>query len=404
MTERKHMEQNRIENAINKSKRYIDSLTIDSKVNRPKDIVSSPEKFFTWDNEKRNYLQFGLLFDWSYYTGVVMEGLYDIYEADKTAGGKYLDYIEEYFDSLLGKDENGNWQLVFERAGYVDCHGADCYKTAALLCRMAGMKESYRAVAEMLYKHLTDTDYINSLGCNIPSEYTGKEFGHNYWHCWKKPPKYKIWLDGIYMLQPFIAHQAALLGDEAQLSLVNERLDWVADTLLAPCGMYYHAANSKEDVCGFFWLRAMGWYGMAMVDVMEVLPEKYIEGRKRALKLFADGMLKYVHENGLWANLADREVTETNRLETSGTAMMCYTLLKGVRNGWLDASYREAGIRAFVAMAEEKLDENGLHDIYLRASASNTNNYEKEEFYMTDEGKGSGPFIMAYSEMLYLQA
>ena len=115
-----------------------------------------------------------------------------------------------------------------------------------------------------------------------------------------------------------------------------------------------------------------------------------------------DGALKYQSETGLWANLADQPATETNRLETSGTAMMAYIILKGIRKGWLDSSYLEAGLKAFVGLTEEKLDENGLRDIYMKAAASGENNYELPEFYCTDEGKGSGPFIMAYSEMLYL--
>ncbi len=398
------MDRQRVENAIAKAGKYVDNLTIDSKINRPAEVVVEQGRFFSWDNEKRTPVKHKLLYNWSYYTGVIMEGLYNIYEADKSSGKKYLDYIKEYFDLLIEQDSEGSYRLNFERAGYIDSHGADCYKTAALLCRMSEEKISYRKVSELLYKHLTDETYINSNGNNAPTDFMESELGYNYWHTWNKPPMYKVWLDGIYMLQPFLAHQAAFLGDKKQLEIINERLDWVAETLLAPNGMYYHAGNSKEDVCEFFWTRAMGWYGMAMVDVMEVLPEEYMESRKKALKVFVDGMLKYQHECGLWANLADMPVTETNRLETSGTSMICYTILKGVRNGWLDDSYKEAAINAFVGMTEQKLDETGLHDIYLRASANGTNNYESVKFYMTDEGKGSGPFIMAYSEMLYLMA
>ena len=205
------------------------------------------------------------------------------------------------------------------------------------------------------------------------------------------------------MLQPFIANYAARTADTAQLALVQERLDWVAEKLLAPNGLYYHAANSADDVCRFHWTRAIGWYGMAMVDAMEAMPDEYMEERKAALKTFVDGMLKYQDKSGLWANLADQKVTATNRLEVSGTSMMVYTILKGVRNGWLDESYREAAVKAFVGMAEFKLDEQGLHDIYFKASASGTNNYEKISDYLTDEGKGSGPFILAYSEMLRIE-
>lgn len=400
------MTQERIREALEKTKNYVDGLTIHSKVNVPAEIVADELKFFTWDNEKRTPSgnDKPYLFDWSYYNGVVMEGLFDIYEADPENNGEYLDYVKEYLDAMIVTDETGHKSLNRRLAGYVDYHGADCYKTAALLIRVATLtgNQDYLQICADLHRDLTDTSYINTSGHNVPKEYMEEALGHNYWHCWagNKAPMFKVWLDGIYMLQPFISHYAAYIKDEKQLALIQERLDWVAKTLLAPNGMYYHAANSAEDVCAFHWTRAMGWYGMAMVDVMEVLPESYMEARKAALKTFVDGMLKYQDESGLWANVADWKVTETNRLEVSGTSMIVYTILKGVRNGWLDASYKEAALKGFLAMVETKMDEKGLHDIYLKASANNTNNYEDTEYYLTDEGKGAGPFIMAYSEVL----
>lgn len=400
------MTQERIREALEKTKNYVDELTIHSKVNVPAEVVADELKFFTWDNEKRTPSgnDKPYLFDWSYYNGVVMEGLFDIYEADPENNGEYLDYVKEYLDAMIVTDETGHKSLNRRLAGYVDYHGADCYKTAALLIRVATLtgNQDYLQICADLYRDLTDTSYINTSGHNVPKEYTEEALGHNYWHCWagNKAPMFKVWLDGIYMLQPFISHYAAYIKDEKQLALIQERLDWVAKTLLAPNGMYYHAANSAEDVCAFHWTRAMGWYGMAMVDVMEVLPESYMEARKAALKTFVDGMLKYQDESGLWANVADWKITETNRLEVSGTSMIVYTILKGVRNGWLDASYKEAALKGFLAMVETKMDEKGLHDIYLKASANNTNNYEDTEYYLTDEGKGAGPFIMAYSEVL----
>ncbi len=368
----------------------------------PGEVVSDEGLFFTWDNEKRHPAEKPYLFDWSYYNGVVMEGLFDIYESNPEKNAAYLDYVKEYLDAMIETGEDGG-KTLNSKAGYVNYHGADCYKTAALLMRVAAEEDNgdYMQVCGNLYRDLTDTTYANEKGHIVPVEYTEEALGGNYWHSWEdnKAPAYKVWLDGIYMLQPFIAHYAAQTGDAAQLALVNGRLSWVADTMLAPGGMYYHGANSAEDICAYHWTRAMGWYGMAMVDCMEVLPEEYLEERKEALKIFVDGVLKYQDESGLWANLADRDVTETNRLEVSGTSMMVYTILKGVRNGWLDKSYQDAAVKAFVAMAETKLDAEGLHDIYFKATANNTNNYEDVQFYLTDEGKGSGPFIMAYAEM-----
>lgn len=398
------MTQERMEQAIRKAEVYIKSLTVDSTVNLPGEIVADEKKYFSWDNEKRTPGDKPYLYDWSYYNGVVMEGLYDIYETDPEANSEYLEYVKEYLDAMIVSDEKGHKYLSPNLAGYVDCHGADCYKTAALLARVgiSEQKEDYLQICADLYRDLTDTSYTNTTGHIVPVEYTEEGLGYNYWHGWAedKAPKYKVWLDGIYMLQPFISRYAAETGDTEKLALVQKRLDWVRETMLAPDGMYWHAANSADDLCKYHWTRAMGWYGMAMVDVMEVMPEEYLEDRKEALKVFVDGVLKYQDESGLWANVADWEITDTNRLEVSGTSMMVYTILKGVRNGWLDESYKEAAVKAFVAMTELKLDEEGLHDIYFKATADNTDNYQDPEFYLTDEGKGSGPFIMAYSEML----
>lgn len=393
-----------IQASILKAKNYVDALTIRSTHNVPKEIVSDEHKFFSWDNEKRTPSVKPYLFDWSYYNGVVMEGLYDTYEARPDEGAEYKNYVLEYLNAMLVTDENGVHHLNRSLAGYVDHHGADCYKTAALVMKAFDENPAYAEVMAELYRDLTDPKHVNSKGDIVVEKYTEDALGNNYWHCWAggQPPKYKVWLDGIYMLQPFLAHYAAKIGDTKQLAIINERLNWVADVMLAPNGMYYHACNSREDVCAYHWTRAMGWYAMAMVDVMEVLPECYIEERKAALKLFADGMLKYQDESGLWANLADQPVTVTNRLEVSGTAMMIYMLLKGVRKSWLNESYREPAIKAFNAIVNTKLHDNILEDIYLKASANNTNNYEIPEYYLPDEGKGSGPFIMAYSEMLYL--
>ena len=398
--------QQKTASALEKVKSYVDGLTICSDRNIPSEIVADTKKFFSWDNEKRTPGEKPYLFDWSYYNGVVMEGVFDIYEADPEKGQAYLEYVQEYLDAMIVTDEKGEPSLNRELAGYVDYHGADCYKTAALLLRVGIRTKNvrYLKICAGLYRDLTAASYVNTSGHIVPEEYTEEALGCNYWHCWadNNAPKYKVWLDGIYMLQPFIAHYAQYVGDTEQLTLVQKRLDWVAEKLLAPNGMYYHAGNSAEDVCDFHWTRAMGWYGMAMVDVMETLPEEALPKRCAALRLFVDGMLKYQHASGLWANLADREVTPTNRLEVSGTSMLVYTILKGIRKGWLAASYREAAVRAFVAMAESKLDGDGLHDIYLKATANGTNNYEIASDYLTDEGKGSGPFLMAYAEMLQL--
>lgn len=398
------MDRTRIDAVMAKARAYMDSLTVDSAVNVPEAVVRDENSFFTWDNEHRTPARDPYLFDWSYYTGVVMEGLYDVAMADPGNGGRYMDYVRRYIDALIVTGEDGRPHISRNLGGYVDYHGADCYKTAALLVRMAGVDARAREICRELYEDLTDPAHVNSAGHIVATEHTDPALGGNYWHTWAKlkPPRYAVWLDGIYMLQPFIAHFAALTGDTAQLDLVNKRLDWVASELSAPNGLYFHAGNSAQDACQWFWTRSMGWYGMAMADLIDVTPEKYVPARREALKKFVDGLLKFQRPDGLWTNITDFPASETNRPETSGTAMLSYTILKAVRLGWLDQSCIEPAVRAFVNLTEQKLVGGHLKDIYLKASANGSNNYEKPEYYLPDEGKGAGPYIMAYSEMLYL--
>ena len=325
---------------------------------------------------------------WDYCHGLELQAMLDVY--DTYGDKKIFDYALAYADTMIHNDGSIETYKLHE-------YNIDRLNSGKFLFRIYEQTkdEKYKKAIDLLRSQL-DTHPRNEDG--------------GFWH--KKVYPNQMWLDGIYMGAPFYA-EYAFRNNRVQdyQDIVNQFITVARHTYDPKNGLYRHACDVSrkerwaDPVTGqsqHSWGRAMGWYAMAMVDVMEVLPECYIEERKAALKLFADGMLKYQDESGLWANLADQPVTETNRLEVSGTAMMIYMLLKGVRKSWLNESYREPAIKAFNAIVNTKLHDNILEDIYLKASANNTNNYEIPEYYLPDEGKGSGPFIMAYSEMLYL--
>ncbi len=393
-----------IQEAMERAKFYVDDLTVDSPVNDPVKVVTNENQFFSWDNEHRSPDTKPYLFNWSYYNGVIMEGLYYIYQ--KTGNKRYLDYATSYIKSMLVTDADGHVSLNPRTAGYVDHHGLDCYKTASLVTLLAENDPQCAQLAADLYRDLTDTNHINSKGNCVAVDFAEASLGGNYWHSWASgnPPKYKVWLDGLYMAQPFLARYAARIGDRAQQEKITRRLLWVAKNMLSPEGLLYHGANSAEDFCPYHWLRSIGWYAMAIVDVLEYLPKDLADQLAPVVRTVADGMLRFQDaESGMWANLVNKPVTDTNRLETSGTVMIIYMLLKGVRLGVLPESYKIAAEKAFTGTVERELDGTHLHDIYLMASANNTNNYEIPDYYKTDEGKGAGPFIMAYSEMIRRQ-
>jgi unsaturated rhamnogalacturonyl hydrolase len=381
---------------VRHSRAYIDALTVDSTVNVPYSVVTDAASFFSWDNEKRSAANGkAYLYEWSYYNGVVFEGLQYVYEA--TCDRTYQGYVQEYLDAMITDG------ALNETAGYVTHHGLDCYKTASTLLNFVDFRRDdhensdYYRVASTLYSDLVSTNSV----------YTEASIGGNYWHSWINgaSPLYKVWLDGLYMAQPFLAEYAHHTRDVAQLDAIASRFTWIAANMVsATTGLYYHAANSSTDYCDFHWLRAIGWYAMAQADVLV-----YLHGPQRRFvqanfRTFVDAMLAYQDPTtGMWSNLVDRPVTETNRLETSGTAMLAYSILKAIRTGRLtdtNGRYRTAALKAFSGIVENKLIDGRLTDIYFKASANGTNNYEVAANYYTDEGKGVGPFIMAYSEVL----
>lgn len=373
------------------AKAYIDALTIDSTVNVPTTVVENTALFFSWDNEKRAAPAKPYLYEWSYYNGVVFEGTRYVYEATGTAA--YNNYTNAYLDAMVTDGALNSY------AGYVSYHGLDCYKTASLLRDFNNSE--YDQVAATLYNDLTVTN----------AQYAPSSLGYNYWHSWISgaAPTYKVWLDGIYMGQPFMAEYAAQIGDTAQLDKVATRLDWVHDNLRnSSTGLYYHAANSSTSYVNYHWLRAIGWYAMAQVDVMPYLSGANLTLTTANFKDFVDGMLPYQDATtGMWRNLVNVAQSDGNRYETSGTAMMAYAILKAVRNGWLadpSGTYTAAALTAFEGIVNNKLVDGNLIDIYFKASATGSNNYTTASYYYSNEGKGVGPFIMAYAEAVRLSA
>jgi unsaturated rhamnogalacturonyl hydrolase len=215
------------------------------------------------------------------------------------------------------------------------------------------------------------------------------------------------------MGQPFLAEYADHAGDSAQLDKVAARLDWVHDNMRSSTtGLFYHGANSSTDHVNFHWLRAIGWYAMAQVNVMPHMSGGNLTTLEGDFKDFVDGMLPYQDAaTGMWKNLVDQAYSASgsniNRYETSGTAMMSYAILRAVRNGWLedvDGTYTDAAIKAFEGIVNNKLVGGELIDTYFKGSASGSDNYHTASYYYADEGKGVGPFIMAYAEALQVEA
>ncbi len=378
-----------LEKALAEAKAYIDALTINNSSNDPYTVVKNFGTHFTWDNEKRENGK-SYLFDWSYYNGVVFEGLEYVYEV--TGETVYKDYVIEYLSSMINTD--GSWatcsnNINKECAGYDATHGADCYKTASLLLDAYAMTDDsrYLTMAATLYADLT----------TAASNYSLANAGNNWRHTWASDPSPDLWLDGLYMILPFRAEYAKHINDTDELTEIVSRLQWVSDNMYnEQNGLFYHAADSASSNSGTHWLRSIGWYAAAIVDVMDSMSGDNLETMKKQLVKLVDGMKACQNaSNGMWLNNMAASQSSTNPYETSGTALVCYAVMKAVNNGWLDASYADMALLAFQGICNEKLDGTTLKDICFKGTPGDSNS----TFY-DNEGKGVGPFIMFYAEVL----
>jgi unsaturated rhamnogalacturonyl hydrolase len=236
-----------------------------------------------------------------------------------------------------------------------------------------------------------------------------------------------MWLDGLYMAEPFHAHYAkGYVKDIAKSEKIFDdivlQFDLIQNhNLDTKTGLLYHGwdeskeqkwANKETGNSPHFWSRAMGWYGMAIVDVLDYLPENH-PGKLRLisyLNKYAEALTKYQDKSGLWYQVLDQDSRAGNYLEASGTAMFTYTFAKGVHKGYLPEKYLDIAKKAYDGMIENliSVEENGIVNLNKVCGVAGLGgnpyrdgsfDYYVNEIIRSNDPKGTGPFIMASIEL-----
>lgn len=351
-----------------------------------------------WNIEKAKS---GKASGWNYIDGCMILALLETYNT--TGEKKYLDFADAFINHRVAEDGTITGYSVEE----YNIDNVNAGKTLFQLYDITG-KEKYRKAIDLIYSQVQSQ----------PRTAEG-----NFWH--KKIYPNQVWLDGMYMGQPFYMEYETKFNDRKNYSDIFSQFANVVKYMRDPeTGLYYHGYDASKEVfwcdkeTGLsknFWLRALGWYAMALLDTLNKTNpegfEKEYEELKTVFKDFIDSMLKYQDESGMWYQLPALGGKEPNYLETSGSAIFAFAILRGVRLGFLPESYREAGVKAFSGICERYLKtENGeLHmgGICLVAGLGPATNLRRDgsfEYYMSepivnDDAKGVGPFLLAYTEM-----
>ena len=246
----------------------------------------------------------------------------------------------------------------------------------------------------------------------------------SFWH--KNIYPWQVWLDGLYMAQPFYMQYETRYNQMKGCRDSFEQFARAEKHLRDPItGLYYHGYDESrqmywaDPVTGCspnFWLRAIGWLTVALVDTLEVMDEQlYYEYRtlQAMLRNLADALLPWQAPDGMFYQVVDQGSAEGNYLETSGTALVAYGLLKAVRLGYLPDKYRPFARKAFFGTTGRYLTrgQDGrlrLGGICLVAGLGGPQHrdgslaYYFSEPVVENEAKGVAPLLLAYTELLRL--
>ena len=335
---------------------------------------------------------------WRYDQGVILKGIEGIW--NKTGEGKWFQYIQKSMDYYVQED------------GTIKGYKPDEYnidhlnngRLVLLLYQVTG-KEKYRKAAQLLRSQLTTHPRTSEGG---------------FWH--KKIYPSQMWLDGLYMGQPFYAEYAKLFGDAAAFNDITRQFVVMEKHARDPkTGLLYHGwdesreqkwADKKTGLSPHIWGRALGWYGMAMVDALDHFPQNH-PGRDSIIKIlnrFAKAITSVQDEKtGLWFDVPNLPKEPKNYVEASASSMLVYALAKGVRNGYLSANYLSNAKRGYQGILKTfiKLEkgQTNLHGT-VAVSGLGGNPYRDGSFayYMSEpvivnDPKGIGAFINAANEM-----
>ena len=336
---------------------------------------------------------------WSYDLGVVYEGFEGIWK--RTGDATYFKTMQKSMDSYLSKE--GTINNYKQNDFNID--NVKNGRTLLMLYKVTGQQKYFKA-ATLLWDQLQQQPRTKEGG---------------FWH--KKIYPNQMWLDGLYMGEPFYAEYAALIKNDKVFDDIANQFIWMEkNSIDTKTGLMYHGwdeskteqwANKVTGRSPHFWGRAMGWYGMALVDVLDNFPTNHPK-RKELLSIlsrFAVAVQKVQDaKSGLWYDILDMPKGKGNYHEASASSMFVYTYAKAVRMGYLPKTYFAIADKGFKGISSSFVERVDADKINLKGTVSVSGLGGKPyrdgsyEYYMSEkvvvnDPKGVGAFLLAANEM-----
>lgn len=337
---------------------------------------------------------------WSYDMGVVLKGFEGLWR--NTGDVKYYNYILKQMDFFV-KDDGSI------KTYKPDEYNIDHINNGKLLLFLYKItqKEKWLKAANLLREQLKTHPRTNEGG---------------FWH--KKVYPYQMWLDGLYMGEPFYAEYADLMHEDTAFNDIANQFIFMEKHARDPkTGLLYHAwdeskeqkwANKETGTSPLFWARAMGWYADALVDALDWFPQDH--PKRKALIDILNRLVIAIEKvqfpaSGLWSDILnyDGAGKEKNYFEASASSQFVYAIAKGVRKGYLPAAKISIAKKGYDGIVKQFIKtENGQTNLHgtVKVSGLGGNPYRDGsfEYYMSEpvimnDPKGIGAFLLASNEM-----
>ncbi|MBQ3253353.1 MAG: glycoside hydrolase family 88 protein [Acholeplasmatales bacterium] len=369
---------------------------------------------------------------WNYIDGVFLNSIVNLYYATKDSKPnkalEYKKFLIRYVNYYI--DPNGKFLNLkdSEASGFANTE-------LDTICASKILFDLYEITKDSRYKNAIT--FTHNALTNMPKA----EGTPNYWHKTSYPNQ--IWLDGMYMYAPFLARYAVSYNKPELLDQIKSQYEYIRNNMFnEEIGLYYHGYDStktifwanKETGCSQnFWLRSLGWYTVSLCDVLEYYPEgSNKEYLKSLLNEILDNVLEYQDiETKMFYQLVDKKDIEvlvpkyylsslkntkytndsyiSNYVESSGSSMIAYSLLKSSKFGYIEESYFNIGKEIFEGIYTHSFKDNKLNDICITAGLGPDSKQYRDgsmEYYLaepvgSDDAKGVGPFIMSYLQYNY---
>ncbi len=341
----------------------------------------------------------GVPVKWAYDEGVLLEGMEGLWK--NTGDGKYFAFMKKSMDLFV--TDSG----TIRRYKYSD-YTLDNIKNGRILLTLYKVtnQEKYYKAAKLLRDQLREQPRVATGG---------------FWH--KKIYPHQMWLDGLYMAEPFYAEYAATFNEpEAFADIASQFIQMERYAKDPKTGLMYHGWDERREQkwadkstgnSPTIWGRAVGWYAMGLVDVIGYFPEHDVhrDSLIHILNRLAASIQKVQDpKTGVWYQVMDQAGRKGNYLESSSSCMFVYTLAKGVRRGYLPAKYLAVAQKGYEGIKKQFITQRAPGQVDLNGIVGATGlggdpyrdgsyEYYLSEKVVTNDPKGVGAFLLAANEM-----